>query len=72
MNLGRMFADGIGVERDYAAACYWFVLSINGREPSGEKRLEVLVLNRKVTIKQVTDAKILASTFTPKPRGPLE
>ena len=25
--LGRMFADGHGVEQDYATACYWFDLS---------------------------------------------
>lgn len=71
MNLGRMFADAIGVEQDYEAACYWFALSIAGREPSSEKRLEELVLNRRVTMKQVNEARILAATFTPKPSAPL-
>ena len=71
MNLGRMYANGTGVEKDLAAACYWFVLSINGREPSGEKQLQDLLVNGKVTLRQIAEARVLAASFTPKSRAPL-
>ena len=71
MNLGRMYAAGTGVAQDFHAAGYWFVLAMNGKETSGEKRLEELLLNRKITPKDLADARILAATFTPKPSEPI-
>ena len=71
MNLGRMLADGTGIVQDLSAACYWFAVSMNGGELSGEKRLADLVFRSKVTPKQVAEARILAASFVPKPREPM-
>jgi TPR repeat protein len=66
MNLGRMYDEGKGVERDPVQACLWLSLSIGQKEIVAIKYLEHILAAKRVTPADVVLGRKLAGEFRPK------
>ncbi|MDB6024958.1 MAG: hypothetical protein JWM68_1181 [Verrucomicrobiales bacterium] len=68
VSLGRRYANGEGVDMDYIEAYKWMWLA-KGRDPDAKKAMSELT--PKMTAEQISQAKMLAKGFVPKPPTPI-